>query len=80
MLSRFMQSTVSTARTNVEYLRLAATLLVSWNVSSLFVPLVCLYRCMVFGHKSSSQYLVTASETHLQVWDLLSCSGEHGVW
>ncbi|XP_064402757.1 WD repeat-containing protein 75-like isoform X3 [Halichondria panicea] len=32
------------------------------------------YRCMVFGHKSSSQYLVTASETHLQVWDLLSCS------
>ena len=35
---------------------------------------------MVFGHKSSSQYLVTASETHLQVWDLLSCSGEHRVW
>ncbi|XP_064402789.1 uncharacterized protein LOC135348488 isoform X3 [Halichondria panicea] len=29
---------------------------------------------MVFGHKSSFQYLVTASETHLQVWDLLSCS------
>ncbi|XP_064402783.1 uncharacterized protein LOC135348484 isoform X3 [Halichondria panicea] len=29
--------------------------------------------CMVFGHKSSSQYLVTASETHLQVWDLVSC-------
>ncbi len=29
---------------------------------------------MVFGHKRSSQYLVTASETHLQVWDLLSCS------
>ena len=36
-------------------------------------PLSC--RHMVFGHKSSSQYLVAASASHLQVWDLLSCSG-----
>ena len=32
------------------------------------------YRHVVFGHHSSSQYLMASSLHHLHVWDLLSCT------
>ena len=36
----------------------------------------CYFRCIVFGNKSSSKYLVGATEHYLTVWDLLTCSGK----
>ena len=33
------------------------------------------FRGVVFGHRSSSHYLIATSYRHLHVWDLLTCSG-----
>ena len=46
------------------------------DVALMIVLMAVCFRFIVFGNKSSSKYLVGATEHYLTVWDLLTCSGK----
>ena len=46
------------------------------DVALMIVLMAVCFRFIVFGNKSSSKYLIGATEHYLTVWDLLTCSGK----